>query len=329
MSLSILSRTPVVLRRAALDARTSVPRNAATRLLASRAARSPVAVSGLIALRARSYATAVSAAAPAKRAPPTRAKTARTAGRASTTKRAATAAAKTKKKTAGKKTAAKRKAAAKPKPKPKPKKKVLTERQKQLLAKKQARDLVTSLKEKALTAPSRLPDSPMALYIKETVSGSKSFTEAATAFKNISSAELQRFTATANTNRELNARAYQNWVESLSPVQIKEANAARRRLSTLLKNYAYHPIQDPRVVTRPRSSFVLFFKDHFAAQHQGDEKVSEVMARVATMWRNLSAEEKQVRTLQTGPAPKHPTHNLFSLTDAINASEVRLNGQGR
>ncbi|KAI5287269.1 hypothetical protein KEM54_006111 [Ascosphaera aggregata] len=287
MSFTLLPRSRVIFRWATLSAQAS--RNLVARYptyqsgvaLTSRA----LTARAVPALRKCGYATV------AKKAAKPRTAAKRTTGRAKPARKTATAKRTTAKKT-GRKTVKKAKKAIKKKA-AKPKKRGLTERQKLLLQKKKAREMIAALKEKALTAPTKLPDSPMALYIKENVSGGANFTEVARRYKSISMADAERYTKLAATNRQLNANAYKNWHESLTPLQIKEANSARRRLSTLLKNYSYRPIHDTRTVTRPRTPWVLFFKDHFAAQAQANEKSSQTMTRISKIWRNLSNDEKE------------------------------------
>ncbi|KAI5306581.1 hypothetical protein KEM56_000203 [Ascosphaera pollenicola] len=289
MSFTLIPRTRVVFRCATLGAQAS--RNAFGGLISTSSSASPVRA--IAALQRCGYATATatkSAAAKPKADPAAKKPTAKK------TVAKKTPAKKTVRKTAAKKPAkkpvkkAKKKAVKKV---VKPKKKVLSERQKTLLAKKQARELVAELKEKALKPPAKLPDQVMTLFMKEKATGSGNIQEIARSYKLLPEEEVQRLTKAAASNRETNNQAYKNWLESLTPLQIREANIARKRLNTILKKTAYRQINDDRTVTRPRTPYILFFKDHYAAQVQPDEKITQTMTRIASMWKNLSVAEKQ------------------------------------
>lgn len=101
----------------------------------------------------------------------------------------------------------------------------------------------------------------------------------------------------AETNKATNKAAYSKWVQSHTPLQIKDANHARRRL-TKLKNTRISPIDDDRLVKRPRTAYLLFFNERNA---QGDFKhmaVKDITVQVAEEWKGLTNAEKEVRLLK-------------------------------
>jgi hypothetical protein len=85
-----------------------------------------------------------------------------------------------------------------------------------------------------------------------------------------------------------------------TPLQIKEANHARRRLSTLLKK-PYRQIVDDRLVKNVRSSFVFYFQERYATGDFLHMKVPDATARAGQEWKSLTESEKQV---SSSPNPR-------------------------
>ncbi|OGM44068.1 HMG box protein [Aspergillus bombycis] len=206
--------------------------------------------------------------------------------------------------TGTKKTKKTKKSSTKPKPKPKPRKQ-LTEEQKE--AKKEAKkarelkDHIKALKVTALEVPKKLPDRVANLIIvqklQETLKTHKSpqeaFKAASELGKTISEEERERITAIAESNRNANETAYEQWIKSHTPLQIKEANLARSRLTRLTKK-KYPLLRDDRLVKRPSSSYVFFYLERTG---QGDFKhmaVKDIGVRVAEEWKGLTESEKEV-----------------------------------
>lgn len=90
---------------------------------------------------------------------------------------------------------------------------------------------------------------------------------------------------------------YERWLKSHTPLQIKEANLARRRLSKKTgKNL--RQIDDSRLVKRPRTSYLIFLTERTS---QGDFKhmaVKDIAVQVAEEWKGLTSSEKEVRWRQ-------------------------------
>lgn len=205
------------------------------------------------------------------------------------------------KKKAAKKTASKpkSKAKAKPKPKPKPKRKVLTEKQKEAKKAKEFREKVKELKATALESPKRLPEQPWTVTFqgvypeaaKNNEKGVPSFRAAVELAKSISPEQKERYVATAHANKASNIAAYDEWLKRHTPLQIKEANHARRRLAQLGKA-SLPQLHDSRLVKRPRTAYLLYFTERF---EHGDFKhmgAKDMIIRVAEEWKGLTDAEK-------------------------------------
>ncbi|KAI0383840.1 hypothetical protein F5Y04DRAFT_249830 [Hypomontagnella monticulosa] len=236
-------------------------------------------------------------------AAPARAKTSATAARATkptATKERTKSTKATKSKTASKKTT---KAKSKSKPKPKPKKtgrkrKALSPERKALLERRE-------LKKKALfSEPKNLPDTEWTVFfgdwIKQTTGSHddmktklKGISEA---FKNLSTSESQRLASVAEQNKLSNNAAYKAWVESHTPLQIKEAIRARRLLK---EKYNFPPkktaktIQDERIPKHPVAAFMLFSKARWASGEFANTTAPEAAKQIGSEWKNLPDTERQ------------------------------------
>ncbi|PGH15579.1 hypothetical protein AJ79_02361 [Helicocarpus griseus UAMH5409] len=182
---------------------------------------------------------------------------------------------------------AKKTAKAKPKAKSAPKRKQLTEKQKEAKEKKQARENIQNLKAIALDPPKGLPETAYILLQQQ----HKAFGSVSEAYKNLDPAERQRLDQIAEQNKAANKTAYQQWVLRHTPLQIKEANAARRRLRKLLnKKRGFMELSDDRQLKRPGNAYMFFVKEVSA---RGDVSTSDRMVKSAEMWKGLSAGEKE------------------------------------
>ncbi|OAX85256.1 hypothetical protein ACJ72_00378 [Emergomyces africanus] len=218
----------------------------------------------------------------------TAARGAKTDGTAASKKLAAKPA--RKKATSPKKTAkktVKKSTKAKPKVKAAPKRKQLTEKQKEALQKKKAREQIENLKVTALDPPKGLPETAYILLQQQ----HKQFSGVSEVYKNLSANERQHLDEIANSNRAANKAAYQEWVNQHTPLQIKEANAARRKLRRLLnKKRGFMELSDDRQPKRPANAYMLFVKEVSAS---GEVSTSDRMKKSAELWRGLSANEKE------------------------------------
>ena len=221
------------------------------------------------------------------------------------------------------KTKSKKKAKAKSKAKPKPKKrKVLTEKQKEQKAIRAQRDKIAELKETALTPPHGTPWTAWTVFVdemtkRENLGVIKAVKEASPKFKQLSPEQLevchpssrvpfcsltivQHYNHIANQNKEKNEKAYRQFIESHTPLQIYEANLARNQLKKLSKSDPKKPnrlwihLNDERQVKRPSSAFIRFYIDR---QTTNDYKGMTAVTRselVSREWKALTAAEKKV-----------------------------------
>ncbi|KAE8372917.1 hypothetical protein BDV26DRAFT_273128 [Aspergillus bertholletiae] len=194
----------------------------------------------------------------------------------------------------------KKSSATKPKPKPKPKARQLTEKQKEAKKAQELRDQIKDLKIAALEAPKKLPERVTTLAIKEKFQEARnSYSKPQDAFKaatdlakTLSQEEREHLAAVAESNKNANATAYNEWIKSYTPLQVKDANLARVKLTRLTKK-KYPPLRDDRLVKRASSSYVIFYLERTG---QGDFKhmaVKDISARVAEEWKGLTESEKE------------------------------------
>ncbi|KAF7590942.1 hypothetical protein BBP40_002194 [Aspergillus hancockii] len=197
---------------------------------------------------------------------------------------------------------------------PKPKgRKPLTEKQKEAKKARAAKEHIKDLKKIALQEPKRLPDRPWNLAVMSKLPEAQkthekqadAFKAAAELAKSLTQEEEQSINARATSNKEANADAYTKWINGYTPSQIKEANAARTRLSKLT-NKRYTLIRDERLVKRPLTAFVLFYKERF---DQGDFKhmsIRDISARVTEEWKGMTETEKEkYRQLQASDRKRY------------------------
>ncbi|KAK2742564.1 hypothetical protein FQN57_005190 [Myotisia sp. PD_48] len=221
-------------------------------------------------LSRKTYAT--SAKTPAKTAAPKKGSTKRGATRKSTKS------AKRKKQTKTTKTA-KQTAA----PKKKQKKKLDSE----ALLKLKIREL----KGDALSHPKALPISPFAVYFSGKTGGT--MTKAWESYSSLPTAEQQPFVEKAEQNSIINKRAHDEWIQSHTPLEIKEANAARRRLRKLLNTRKYPLLVDKRQVKKPLSAYLIFLTSKIATEDLKHFPIKERFGQVAHLWKHMAESEKQ------------------------------------
>jgi hypothetical protein len=109
---------------------------------------------------------------------------------------------------------------------------------------------------------------------------------------------VQRYNHEANVNKEKNAVAYKQWVQSYTPLQIKEANNARRQLARKAKaagkKTKYSSIKDDRHVKAPRNAYSFFFGERHASGDLRGMSVAESGKLLGREWKSLSASEQKV-----------------------------------
>ncbi|KAL1984823.1 hypothetical protein VTN96DRAFT_8667 [Rasamsonia emersonii] len=196
-------------------------------------------------------------------------------------------------KSAKKRTASKAKTA-------KAKKELTPEQVERLEARKRAAE-IRALKKVALKEPKGLPTSGYVLWIqekmKETKGGLEGFRELTSAYKTLSPEELEPYKRQAESNKAANAAAYESWVKSHTPLEIRQANLARRRLAKLTESFKHpirmNPIRDDRQVKGVQSSFLFFVEERFKSGDLKHMSIREATKRIADEWRGLTEQEKE------------------------------------
>lgn len=114
---------------------------------------------------------------------------------------------------------------------------------------------------------------------------------------------IQHYNHIAHQNKEKNEIAYKKWLAQFTPAQVKDANAARRLLSTrwaeknnkTKKNIRKFPtIQDDRLVKHPKSAYIYFNIDR---QQSGDfhkMTIRESATLIGREWKQLDEASRKV-----------------------------------
>ncbi|KAF7117549.1 hypothetical protein CNMCM5793_006601 [Aspergillus hiratsukae] len=202
-------------------------------------------------------------------------------------------------KTGKKKTTKKRSSTAKAKDKPKPRKR-LTEKQKEAKKAEKTKELVKQLKKTALEPPKKLIENPWNLAIatvaKEIqargVKGPDFVAQCSQLAQSISAEERERIATEAEANKAANAAAYDAWIKEHTPLQIREANAARRRLNKI-KDTSLRLLRDDRQVKRPRTAYLLYMLDRTGEGDFKYMKAKDIALRVTEEWKGLTSTEKE------------------------------------
>ncbi|KAF2761794.1 hypothetical protein EJ05DRAFT_496688 [Pseudovirgaria hyperparasitica] len=237
-----------------------------------------------------------------------------------------------KKKTASKKKkpAAKRKVGKKVK-KTKKAPKVLTDEQKTAAAAKKQRERVKTLKAEALEPPKGKPSTVWQLIIQEHTAGKtgvafvKLVEEAKAKYNGLSPSEREAYNHTVNQNKADNTAAYEKWVKSYTPEQIRIANAARSSLRRLAKAskkpVSYRLIHDERAPKRPATSYTSFATDRYSSGDFTAIPMTEAGKLMGEEWRALNASEKQKYEARA-EAQKQAYYKSFKSTFGHDAPSV-------
>ncbi|KAL2832095.1 hypothetical protein BDW59DRAFT_115346 [Aspergillus cavernicola] len=159
--------------------------------------------------------------------------------------------------------------------------------------------LVQELKKTALKVPKKLPIAGWTVRITRlmpeakgpTQTGRETFSKACELARAVGAEESQRDEDVAKANKAANKAAYTAWIQSHTPTQIMEANQARLKLNRMNKT-KLQPLQDDRLVKRPRQPWIHFFTEKRLTDG-GSGTLTEVSARMAVKWRALSESEKE------------------------------------
>ncbi len=110
---------------------------------------------------------------------------------------------------------------------------------------------------------------------------------------------MQRLNIVANENRAKNDAAYRRWLQSYTPLQIKEANNARDQLKRNAKAAGkpatkLQHLKDDRLVKQPANPYAMFVQDRVASGDLRGMQVSEYGRLLGREFKEMSASEKKV-----------------------------------
>ncbi|KAL1961622.1 hypothetical protein VTN77DRAFT_1372 [Rasamsonia byssochlamydoides] len=162
---------------------------------------------------------------------------------------------------------------------------------------------IRRLKEIALKEPKPLPVTAFTLYIQEKMKGKTGqigkdeFRAVISDFKSLSADQLEPYQRQAEENKAANAAAYESWVKSYTPLQIRQANFARRKLAKLTESYKYHikmnPIKDDRQVKMPKTPYNSYCKERFQSGDLKHMSITDAARRITEEWKGMTEQEKE------------------------------------
>lgn len=113
---------------------------------------------------------------------------------------------------------------------------------------------------------------------------------------------FQKLDAVVQKNASDNKTALANWIQQYTPDQIREANAARKRLRRLTgRPRIWAAIPDARIPKQPNGAWIQFVTKQTTGSHPGEESKTQNQSvkEAATKWKNMSAAERKVGLLGT------------------------------
>ncbi|MCJ1403286.1 hypothetical protein MMC11_006509 [Xylographa trunciseda] len=187
--------------------------------------------------------------------------------------------------------------AKKAKPKPIVKtKKPLTEKDIAAQAAQEKRKHVKELKILALNPPRGLPTTPFRIINDEMCKEKHSIAskEASEKYKNLIPEELEHYNHIAHQNKAASREAYEAWIQSVTPIDIRKANIARNTLTRLgIKGFSQH-LKDERQVKRPLVAHALFLKERFNSGDMQGMRLVDATRLIMREWRELGNSDKQL-----------------------------------
>ncbi|KAL9027098.1 MAG: hypothetical protein Q9196_004331 [Gyalolechia fulgens] len=101
----------------------------------------------------------------------------------------------------------------------------------------------------------------------------------------------------ANQNKATNASLYREWIRSYTPVQIVQANVARRVLKRLTKRPRSWPLlKDERLVKRFKTGYEIFYTQRYNSGDFAGMKSTEASKLIGPEWKELNADAKLTYT---------------------------------
>ncbi|KAI5295772.1 hypothetical protein KEM55_006055, partial [Ascosphaera atra] len=98
--------------------------------------------------------------------------------------------------------------------------------------------------------------------------------------------------AQALKNKQENAVRFEEWFNTLTPLQIKEANAARRKLYRLLGKSRPYLLPRERTVKRPMDAWKIFLKEKLKLS-KPEVPIPQQVSALSKEYKSLTPEERK------------------------------------
>ena len=107
---------------------------------------------------------------------------------------------------------------------------------------------------------------------------------------------LKNYNRLVTLNKNANAAAYRQFIESHTPLEIRQANLARRHLTRL--GVKTRDLKDDRQVTGSRSAYIYFFLSRSKSGDFRGMTRPVAASLIGREWKALTDEQKKVRRLE-------------------------------
>lgn len=108
----------------------------------------------------------------------------------------------------------------------------------------------------------------------------------------------QQIEAKAEENVAANAAAFEAWIRSHTPLEIRQANVARRHLFRVFNKTKYTQIRDDRLIKKPTTAYMAFTTERLSSSEFKHKNGKESLVAIANEWKDVSESDKQVRPLR-------------------------------
>ena len=107
---------------------------------------------------------------------------------------------------------------------------------------------------------------------------------------------LKHYNRITTQNKNANAAAYRQWIESYTPTDIYQANLARRQLTRL--GVKTPVLKDERQVTGNRTAYIYFFQSRSKSGDYKNMQITVAAGLAGREWKGLTDEQRKVRRLE-------------------------------
>ncbi|CAG7950849.1 unnamed protein product [Penicillium salamii] len=114
-------------------------------------------------------------------------------------------------------------------------------------------------------------------------------------WRNLSSSEKETLKEKAEKNKLANKAAFESWIETYTPHQIRDANRARRYLNRVIKQNL-KLLKDHREPQYPITPYLRFLvEQHHSGEFDSIKDIKERTAHIAEAWKTAPEWKKQAR----------------------------------